>query len=324
MENDWVNLQTPELSRVLRRPMAKEPNGLGLGLCRDRKIDPAQRRLRLLWKGYAHAIQPLDKFPRVPIAPADTRGEPVVSSPPRPIRTTGRCWPRSARRSGGAGRAAGDMPGADMLCSACRQFNPPPLPAVAPPLAAEPLHDGSIRLAWEHSARTIGLTAELHRGPAANFTPSDKTLLAETVRFEYTDTTAPAGQVCYALVLKRPHGSPLSPLSLATEGSGAGGEGLCGPESKKQSISSVNHTLPAGEAAGCPRTPAAAIAADRSHPSYTVVTAPEPVPPRARTGVQAVGASSIGPPCNGSRPTTLRSAITFIAARRVLERPVEK
>jgi len=35
--NDWINLKTPERSRVLRAPLAKSKNGLGLSLCRKGK-----------------------------------------------------------------------------------------------------------------------------------------------------------------------------------------------------------------------------------------------------------------------------------------------
>ena len=35
--SDWVNLRTPERSRILRAPLAKSTGGLGLAWCRDRK-----------------------------------------------------------------------------------------------------------------------------------------------------------------------------------------------------------------------------------------------------------------------------------------------
>ena len=79
-ENDWINLERPELSRILRAPLAKDSEGFGLGLCQDRHPDPQQRRIRLLWDGYAHAVKPISQFARRPISPqVAAEGAPVVS-----------------------------------------------------------------------------------------------------------------------------------------------------------------------------------------------------------------------------------------------------
>lgn len=78
-ESDWFNLQTPELSRILRASMPAGAPGGGLGLCRDRKIDPARQRVRLLVDGYAHAVKPIKDFPRRPLQLRDTSGVPVIS-----------------------------------------------------------------------------------------------------------------------------------------------------------------------------------------------------------------------------------------------------
>jgi hypothetical protein len=56
-------------------------------------------------------------------------------------------------------------------------------------------------LAWERSAATIGLQAEVHRSAQRQFTPNEKTLLARTESFEFTDAQAPQGRQYYALVL---------------------------------------------------------------------------------------------------------------------------
>jgi hypothetical protein len=37
--NDWINLQRPELSRILRAPLAPDGDGYGLAWCRDRKAN---------------------------------------------------------------------------------------------------------------------------------------------------------------------------------------------------------------------------------------------------------------------------------------------
>ncbi len=77
-ENDWVNLKDPQFSRILRAPLAKGADGYGLGLCRDRKAD-TQRRIRLLWNGYAHSVQAIDKFAKEPIRQVSTEGAVVAS-----------------------------------------------------------------------------------------------------------------------------------------------------------------------------------------------------------------------------------------------------
>jgi hypothetical protein len=78
-EGDWFNLRTPEWSRILRAPMAKEKGGLGLALCRDRPVDGRRRRVAILLSGYAHAVTPVENF-RVPQPwRADDSGEPVVT-----------------------------------------------------------------------------------------------------------------------------------------------------------------------------------------------------------------------------------------------------
>ena len=78
-ENDWINLRNPEHSRILRAPLAEGGEGGGLNWCRDRQVDPERRRLHLLRKGYAHAVQPPEAFPKEPIVPPDRSGTPVVS-----------------------------------------------------------------------------------------------------------------------------------------------------------------------------------------------------------------------------------------------------
>ncbi len=209
-ENDWINLQDPHFSRILRAPLASTPpspplgkggieDGFGLGLCRNRKL--TDRRLKLLWSGYAHAVLPLDKFPKVALQPRSTEGKPVVSftSNADPHYQNVLAIIRKARAQALASPRQ-DMPGADVSAGACRHFNPPPVPDTPAIFEAKLDDDGVVQLAWERSARTIGLDMELHRGAQANFQPNDKTLLAETGLFRGTDREAPAGQQHYAVV----------------------------------------------------------------------------------------------------------------------------
>lgn len=201
VENDWVNLDRPELSRVLRAPMARSADGLGLALCRPRKVDPKRPRVRLLWNGYAHAVQAPEKFPSEPFAKPNDEGLPVVSLASTAdvnYRALLAAVREGRRKALAAPRA--DMPGADVLAGECRQFLPPQLPKMAPALAVAVDADGSVHLAWERSARTIGLTAELHRSSKESFVPGPASLLAESSRSEFIDQTAPAGRQHYALV----------------------------------------------------------------------------------------------------------------------------
>lgn len=201
-ENDWINLEKPELSRILRAPLAAGGEGFGLGFCRDRKVDPQRQRLRLLRNGYAHAVQPPEAFPRQPVLPPDPSGEPVVSFASvqddhyqnmlaiiREGREAALAHPRI------------DMPGAEVVAGSCRDFVLPDLPEAAPSLSASLDETGSVQLTWERTADAIGLEAEIHRSARPNFTPSAETLLAKTKLFRYADTEAPLGTQQYAVVL---------------------------------------------------------------------------------------------------------------------------
>jgi hypothetical protein len=221
LDNDWINLRDPEFSRILRAPLAKGPDlsppggpgekspqlhsgkdtGLGLAMCRDRKAD-SQPRVRLLVSGYAHAVQPVEAFSRRPIVPYTAEGAPVVSfaGTSDPHYQTMLATIRKARDQALAAPRV-DMPGAEVMAGACRQFNPPSLPEVTPAPEAAPGADGVVHVTWERSAWTIGLEAELHRSGQREFSPNEKTLLTRTVLCQYTDTAAAAGRQFYALVL---------------------------------------------------------------------------------------------------------------------------
>ena len=201
-ENDWINLQAPEMSRLLRAPLAPGSDGYGLGWCRERRVTAEDRRLRLLWNGYAHAVQPTEAFPRQERRRPDRTGDPVVSfaSPADPHYQALLAIIDSARQQALAAPRI-DMPGAEPVAGTCRLLVESPLPETAPPLAARVEFDGAIRISWTQSAGTIGLEAEVHRALQPDFVPDATTLVARTWLDEVLDTQAPAGSVHYALVL---------------------------------------------------------------------------------------------------------------------------
>ena len=201
-ENDWVNLKHPELSRILRAPLPERSQGYGLGLCRDHDVDPRRQRIHLLWSGYAHAVQPTEAFPHQDVIPPDASGEPVASfaSTADSDYQAMLAIIRSAR-AGALASPRIDMPGAEVIPGSCRHLILPPVPQVPPPLEVNLDEEGAVHLAWERSARTIGLEAELHRSDVDNFTPDESTLLIRTTTSPYVDCEAPTGKQFYALVL---------------------------------------------------------------------------------------------------------------------------
>lgn len=206
-ENDWINLQDPERSRILRAPLARGGPGFGQALCRDRKVDPRRQRIHLLWKGYAHAVQPPESFPRREEAPVDESAPAVTpfASTDDPHYRAMLETIRDARLLALADPRI-DMPGAVPLAGTCRMFYAPAPPREAPRLAAALGDDGAVVLRWEGSARTIGLNAEVYRGDHARFDPQEGTRLTSTPRFEYVDYLAPTGEQHYALVFVGPEG----------------------------------------------------------------------------------------------------------------------
>jgi len=213
-ENDWFNLQRPELSRILRAPLAKGAEGYGLGLCRDRKASTDFDRLRMMTSGrYEHAVKPLDSFPSQKWRRWDESGEPVVSFKShedhayremldiiRQGRSTALASPR------------GDMPGANIIAGKWRRIVPLPIPKNLPPLTAGIDDEGSVTLSWPRNTRTWGLAFEVHRGESADFAPSADTLLAETELFRWRDQVAHPGNVYYALILRDTSGNSSAPI----------------------------------------------------------------------------------------------------------------
>ncbi len=75
-----------------------------------------------------------------------------------------------------------------------------------PALEAKLLTDGMVGLSWEASSRTIGLTGEVYRGDAPDFTPAPDTRIAQTEGFRLVDKEAAPGTQHYALVLVSDYG----------------------------------------------------------------------------------------------------------------------
>ena len=202
-ESDWFNLRHPERSRILRAPLAQGDQGDGLALCRDRKVDPREQRIRIMVGGrYHHAVRPTASFkaPKAP-KPKDLQ-EPVATfaSTLDPHYQAMLAAIRNGRRQALAAPRV-DMPGAEIVPGAHRQLLPQPLPEPLPPLEARVDAESVVHLAWERSARTIGLAAELHRGPEPGFQLTKDTLVAATPLFRHTDPDAQPGSQHYALVL---------------------------------------------------------------------------------------------------------------------------
>jgi hypothetical protein len=204
---DWINLQNPEQSRVLRAPLAVDANanakGFGAAICRNHPMDPRRIRTRLLRNGYAHAVQPLAAFAPQPVPP------PAEGSKPQPsFQSTDDPHYQAMLEIIRKGRQVAlstprvDMPGAQVIAGRDRMFIPPPVPARAPVLEARIDAEGAVRLQWERSAGTIGLEAEIHRGASESFVPSEQTLIARTPLAHHVDREAPAGTRHYALILR--------------------------------------------------------------------------------------------------------------------------
>ncbi|MHB9065232.1 MAG: HzsA-related protein [Pirellulaceae bacterium] len=210
-ENDWVNLEQPHYSRILRAPLAKRGPGHGLEWCRQRKVTPDRQRVHLLWNGYAHAVQPPEAFERHERVMPNRDGDSVVSfASAEDLHYQAMLRIIRDARETSLAVARVDMPGAEILAGDCRLFCPPEVEPGALALEAAINDSGAVQLSWPRSANTIGLQFELHRSTEANFVPDASTLLTQTPLFTYTDWQSPPGVQHYAVVsvAKEARGEP--------------------------------------------------------------------------------------------------------------------
>ncbi|MBM4034631.1 MAG: hypothetical protein FJ291_23045 [Planctomycetes bacterium] len=202
-DDDWFNLERPELSRILRAPLAAGKEGYGTAMCRNWQVHPTRKRVFVLRGGYAHGVTPVEAFKAPTPAPVpEDDGKPIISfaSTADPHYQAMLAIIQNGRRAALAAPRA-DMPGAKLLPGAHRQFIQTPIPDPLPELKASVDADCIVHLSWERSARTIGLTAELHRGKTPDFEADNKTLLVETALFQHDDPGAEPGPQHYALFL---------------------------------------------------------------------------------------------------------------------------
>ena len=205
--DDWINLEHPERSRILRAPLAKDASGESL--CRNRKFDQSFSRLGLMFQsGYEHAVKDLDKFPTQNWKSWEKslEGEPVVSftSKDDPVYQNMLTIIEEARARQLLNPRV-DMPfaneiGEGIIAGRSRQIIPQPLPQPLPKIEAAVDDDGIVRLRWECSHRTIGLIAEVYRLKSSDDLPTAKMLIGRTERFDFTDKDAPQGTNHYAVV----------------------------------------------------------------------------------------------------------------------------
>lgn len=200
-EEDWINLDRPELSRILRAPLREGGDGFGLAFCRDRKVDVKQPRIRQLVEGYAHAVKPVNSFHRRTWSGSDRSGAPVISfhstwddryQAMLAIIRTGRALALAEPRV--------DMPGAKIVPGESRQLIPAALPEQLPELRATVGARG-VQLSWARRAELSGFKFELYRDTRSGFEPEESKRLVSLTRFDYLDTTAKVGQFHYALVI---------------------------------------------------------------------------------------------------------------------------
>jgi hypothetical protein len=200
-EEDWINLEQPELSRLLRAPLPEGADGFGLGLCRSREVDPKQQRIRQLVDGYAHSVKPVEAFARRTFNAPDRSGTAVVGFPSTKSEDYQSLLAIIRRgRQLALAEPRVDMPGAKIVPGESRQLIALALPDRLPVLRATATANG-VLLSWDRRSDIAGLTFELHRSDKAGFTPGETTRLVSLTRFDYLDAAAPPGEQHYALRL---------------------------------------------------------------------------------------------------------------------------
>jgi len=201
-ESDWINLKDPQLSRILRSPMAANEGSLGLEDCRDRKVAPGRQRIRMFYTGgYVHHVLPMDDFKPGQFTGPDRTGQSVATF----ASTNDKHYQAmlSIIRKGridALAKPRRDMPGAKLIPGLCRTIFPVPAPEQSPQLTARTQRDGVVQLAWPRSAQTIGLSFGLYRHNEPGFEPRPEFLVNRTSLFAHQDLTAPQGRQYYALV----------------------------------------------------------------------------------------------------------------------------
>jgi len=116
--NDWINLEKPEWSRLLRAPLAKSGGGLGLAWCRKRPAQP----VRLPLVDLDH--QPPDIFKPAKAPLPDRRGTEVTLFPSVNHRAYQRMLTLIQQARAEALKSARvDMPGAKVIPGKCRELD---------------------------------------------------------------------------------------------------------------------------------------------------------------------------------------------------------
>lgn len=194
--NDWVNLQHPERSRILRAPLATGDGTLGLAWCRKRM---AASNLPLVTQEHL----PPDVFHPIDLPRRDESGEPHVSfaSPDDPRYQALLRIIRQAR-SAALAEPRVDMPGAEISYGSCRVHPVAHLPSRLPTLRASLTENGDVILGWPLPAPTDGLEFEVHRAQTLDFAPTEETKIGYTTSFRFIDSLPPIGSQHYALVVK--------------------------------------------------------------------------------------------------------------------------
>jgi hypothetical protein len=206
-ERDWINLEKPRLSRILRAPLGKGGEGHGEALCRDRKVD-SFRRLRIFSTGrYEHAVKPLSSFPRQEWRKWDkgeSSGKPVISFE----NTEKKHYKKMLAIIVTAGKKALtnpriDMPRGEVYAIAGRHRNiyPVRIPGKLPEITAEQIPGGEVAIRWGLTAHTWGLFADIYRSDRPGFTLNAETKIARTELGAFIDRSdISPGEYYYAVV----------------------------------------------------------------------------------------------------------------------------
>jgi len=207
-ERDWINLENPELSRILRAPLAKGKGGYGEALCRDKKVDDGYKRCRYFSTGgYVHGVRPLGSFPKQKWkewekGPAS--GEPIVSFADTESEHYQKMLAIINRaRAAALTKPRLDMPRGELFAEAGRHRNiyPVRLPAKPLKITAAQVPEGEVVLRWGLTTHTWGLVADVYRGVAPDFEITEDRKIGYTgLGWYYDRTRLEEGTHTYAVV----------------------------------------------------------------------------------------------------------------------------